>query len=89
MNMDTSPEVEAIQFRFYREAPAWRKLQMVAELNHAAQELAMSGIRQRYPEATPEEHRRYLADLLLGPELAAKVYSPLPLPTIREPDDQS
>ncbi len=87
--MDSSPEVEAIQFRFFREAPAWRKLQMVAELNHAARELALSGIRQRYPDATAEEQRRHLADLLLGPELAAKVYGPLLLPTVREPDGPS
>jgi hypothetical protein len=39
----------------------------------------LSGLRQRYPQATPEELRR-LADLLLGPELAARAYGPLPEP---------
>jgi hypothetical protein len=32
--------------------------------------LALSGLRQRYPQATPQELRRRLADLLLGPSLA-------------------
>lgn len=78
MNADTSPEVEAIQFRFFREAPAWRKLQMMNDLNQSARDLAMVGIRLRHPHATPQEQRRYLADILLGSELAEKVYGPLP-----------
>jgi hypothetical protein len=36
--------------------------------------LALSGLRQRYPQATPQELRRRLADLLLGPSLAAQAY---------------
>lgn len=39
--------------------------------------LALSGLRARHPEATPQELRRRLADLLLGPDLAAQVYGPL------------
>jgi hypothetical protein len=74
MHMDTSPEIEAMQFAFYREAPAWRKLQMVTHLNRMAQTMALSGLRRRHPEATNEELRRYLADIGLGPELAAQVY---------------
>ncbi len=31
----------------------------------------------RSPEATPQELRRRLADLLLGPDLAARAYGPL------------
>jgi hypothetical protein len=84
MNADTSPEVEAIQFRFFREAPPWRKLQMVDELNQLALDLAMSGVRLRYPNATPQEQRRYLADIVLGSELAAKVYGPLLEPSKAE-----
>jgi len=32
----------------------------------------------RHPQATPAELHRLLADLWLGPELAARVYGPLP-----------
>jgi len=60
-----------------RQAPAWRKLHMVGQLNQAVRMVTVSGLRQRYPEATPEELRRRLADLLLGPDLAAWVYGPL------------
>ena len=74
---DTRPEAERVQIELLRRAPAWRKLQMVDQLNQAARMLALSGLRQRYPHATPAELRRRLADLMLGTELAARVYGPL------------
>ena len=47
-------------------------------MNAAARLLALQGLRARHPEATEAQLRRYLADLLLGPELAARAYGPLP-----------
>ena len=42
--------------------------------------LALAGLRERFPEASPEELRRRLATVLLGPELATKVDGPEPEP---------
>jgi len=74
---DTRPEAERVLIDLLRKAPAWRKLEMVGQMNQTVRELALSGLRQRHPNATPEELRRRLADLLLGPELAARAYGPL------------
>ena len=74
---DTRPEAEAVLIGMLRQAPPWRKLRMVGQLNQTVRTLALSGLRQRYPDATPQELRRRLADLLLGPDLAALVYGPL------------
>ena len=74
---DTRPEAEAVFIGLLRQAPPWRKLIMVGQLNQAVRTLALSGLRTRHPEATSEELRRRLADLLLGPDLAAQVYGPL------------
>ena len=74
---DTRPEAEAVLIGLLRQAPPWRKLTMVGQLNQAVRTLALSGLRTRHPEATPQELRRRLADLLLGPDLAAQVYGPL------------
>jgi hypothetical protein len=74
---DTAPEAEQVLIDLLRQAPPWRKLDMVSQLNAAARTLALTGLRQRYPQATPQELQRRLADLLLGPELAARVYGPL------------
>ncbi len=38
--------------------------------------LALAGLRNRHPQAGEAEIRRRLMDLLLGEELAAKVYGP-------------
>ena len=74
---DTHPEAEAALIGMLRQVPPWRKLHMVGQLNQTVRTLALSGLRQRHPEATPQELRRRLADLLLGPDLAALVYGPL------------
>ena len=60
-----------------RQAPPWRKLDMVGQVNEAVRTLALIGLRQRYPQASPQELRRRLAELILGPTLAAEVYGPL------------
>ena len=75
---DTRPEAEAVLSGLLRQAPAWRKVHMVDQLNQAVRTLVLSGLRTRYPAATPQELRRRLADLLLGVDLAARVYGPLP-----------
>ena len=74
---DTHPDMEALHIRLLREAPPWRKMEMLAGLNASAKTLALAGLRQRYPKASDGELRRRLADLLLGPELAQKVYGEL------------
>jgi hypothetical protein len=77
MHSDTDPQMNALQVRLLREAPAWRKLEMLAQLNKSACLLALSGLRQRYPQAKDSELHRRLASLLLGEELARKVYGEL------------
>jgi hypothetical protein len=76
---DTRPEAERVLLELLRQAPPYRKLEMVAQMNETVRALALSGLQERYPQATPEELRRRLADVLLGPALAEKVYGPLPV----------
>jgi hypothetical protein len=72
--LDTQPQAERVQIELLRRAPPWRKLDIVGQLNQTVRTLALSGLRQRYPQATPQELRRRLADLLLGPSLASAVH---------------
>ena len=74
---DTRPEAEQTLLRMLRQAPPWRKLEMVAQMNETVRALVLSGLHQRYPHASAVELRRRLADALLGSELAARVYGPL------------
>ena len=71
---DTDPKVEAMQIKMWRQASPTRKMHMLAQLNASVRILALAGLRSRYPNATETELRRRLADLILGEELARKVY---------------
>jgi hypothetical protein len=71
---DTHPKMEALQIQLWRQASPTRKMHMLAQLNASAQMVAMVGLRSRYPTANDAELRRRLADLLLGEDLAHKVY---------------
>jgi hypothetical protein len=74
---DTHPQIENLQLELLRNTPAWKKVELLVQLNKTAYSLALSGLRQRYPQAGEAELRRRLADLLLGEELASKVYGGL------------
>ncbi len=81
---DTSADAERIQIEILRSMSSWRKFQLWNDLNMAMRHVAMAGLRDRFPSATPEELRRRLATILLGPDLATQVYGPEPNPpTIR------
>jgi hypothetical protein len=74
---DTSPATERLQIELMRQAPSWRKAYLVGQMTESVRLLALSGLRQRHPGATPDQLRRLLADLWLGPVLAARVYGPM------------
>jgi hypothetical protein len=76
MLTDTNPEIEKILNDLLRQAPVWRKLEMMSQLNQTAQQLVLAGLKEQYPKADAACLRRHLADRLLGSELAQKVYGP-------------
>ncbi len=71
---DTHPQMEALQIQLWRQANPTQKMNMVAQLNASARLLALTGLRSRYPQADEAELRRKLAALILGEDLARKVY---------------
>jgi hypothetical protein len=71
LSADTSSEAEQVQIRIWRAMPAWRKLELVAQLT--VHTLALRGLAQRYPGAGAAELTRRLARLWLGDELATRV----------------
>ena len=78
LSTDTHPDIERLQIERLRQMPAWRKMELMAEMSQTVQTLALAGLRQRYPSDTHAQRRRRLADLLLGPVLAARAYGPPP-----------
>ena len=74
LSSDTHPKAEQIQLEIIRRMPSWEKFAMVDDLNETVKVLAISGTKQRHPNATLEQIQRMLAERMLGPELAQKVY---------------
>jgi hypothetical protein len=79
MLTDTQPEAEAVLIELLRQAPPWRKLAQVGQMNVTVRLLLIQGLCQRHPDADESEIRRRLAALLLGQEVAEVVYGPLPV----------
>ena len=74
---DTHPDAERVLLELLRRASPARKMAMVLDSNRTARLLALVGLRERHPDDSPARLRRRLADLWLGPDLAAKAYGPL------------
>ena len=74
---DTDAQAHRVHIDLMRRATGWRKLQLADQLHQSLRTLALAGLRARFPQESPEELRRRLADLLLGAELAERVYGPL------------
>jgi hypothetical protein len=77
LSADTRPEAERVWFDLMRQAPSWRKFQIIEDTSQMLKDNVMAGLRLRYPNASESELRRRLADAWLGPELAEKAYGPL------------
>ena len=77
LSSDTHPSIEAMQIQAWRQASPTRKMHMLAQLNASARVIALAGLRSQHPQDSEAGLRRRLADLLLGEELARKVYGEL------------
>lgn len=70
---DTTREAERVRIDLLRRLPIARRLALAGGLMAFGRTLAMIGLRQRHPEATPEELETRYVRMVLGPELAGRV----------------
>jgi hypothetical protein len=75
---DTDPRARAVQLRIFRGMTPAQKMALVDDAVAFTQEVALAGLRRRYPDAGPAEIRRRLMGLMLGEELASRAFGPLP-----------
>ncbi|MEW6608347.1 MAG: hypothetical protein AB1414_13035 [bacterium] len=75
LSPDTHPEAEKVLIERLRKAPAWRKVEMVNQITTTCRELALIGLRRRYPEAPDEELTKRLAALVLPRQLVISAYN--------------
>ena len=74
---DTSPDIERLQVEAWRAMSPAEKAAAVTGLTQAALDMAMAGLRQRFPEDDSSALSLRLAVLMLGPRLARLVHPDL------------
>jgi len=71
---DTPIEIEDRQIEGWRGMTAAQKAGLISSMCRASREMALAGIRHRYPDASPREQFLRLAMLTLGHDLARQAY---------------
>jgi hypothetical protein len=74
LSEDTPLDVERLQVEGWRRMSPAQKAAVVSGLTQAAYDVALAGVRHRYPGASPREHFLRLAIITLGSDLAMKAY---------------
>jgi len=72
--MDSSRDAERLLVERWRSMSAERKLAVSLQMSRTVRDLALAGIRSRFPDAGEREQMLRLAVVLLGSELALAVY---------------
>jgi len=78
LSRDTHPDAERKQIELLRHMPSWRRLELAVQMTQACCSLALTGLKQRHPEASVAELDRRLAAQVLGTEPATRAYGPWP-----------
>ncbi|MFN0149687.1 MAG: hypothetical protein ACKVU1_03125 [bacterium] len=76
---DTSYEAEQFYFAQIRALPIWERAARAMALQEAVERLSEVGIRQRFPDATPEEMRLRIGALRVDRETMIRLYDWDPL----------
>ena len=74
LSRDTTADVERLQVEAWRRMTSVEKAALMSQATHDVVALALSGIRQRHPDALERECFIRLAALQLGPTLVRQVY---------------
>jgi hypothetical protein len=70
---DTSREALRVQFAALRRITPARRLALMDGLTRLAQSMAREGLRRRHPGVTEAELDTLFSELVLGPDLSARV----------------
>ena len=74
LSADTTAEIEDRQVQAWRRLSPAERLRLVSEASRAVTELALAGIRRRYPNASERECFLRLAAIRLGVDTARRLY---------------
>ncbi len=70
---DTSPEAASVQSEIFRHMTPSERVALASQMSDEVLAVAAAGLKHRNPNLSPDDLAHALRDLLLGPELAARV----------------
>ena len=73
-SLDTSREAERVQLKKWRAMSPGQRLSLAVSMSQSVRELALAGVRQRYPDASAREQLLRLAVTIHGRDLATAAY---------------
>jgi len=74
ISRDTSKESARVVTQIYRSMPAGKKIKLIFDAMQMGQQLAMAGLRRRYPDANNDQVWHLWARQHLGEELYQQAY---------------
>jgi len=80
LSRDTNREAERVLVEIMKALPSWKKLALLDDACSTSRALALAGLRARHPEASEAALHRMLMGLLLGEEIATRIWGPLDEP---------
>lgn len=74
LSSDTTPEAEIVLLELLRQAPVWKRLQMIDQMYETLRLISLADLRRCYPKADESELRRRLAARILSREHVLAAY---------------
>jgi hypothetical protein len=74
LSPDTTPEAEEVLLELLRQAPVWKRLQMVDQIHETLRLLVLADLRRWHPNADDDEMKRRLAARFLSREEVVAAY---------------
>jgi len=72
---DTDEEAERLLLELNRGMPDWKKCELIFSLIETSRQLALAGLKERYPQADAEELKKRYAALVLDRETVLAMYN--------------
>ncbi len=77
LSADTTDDAEQRFFELLKKKTPAERLKMVSQMNATVRTLAMSGLRERYPDDSEQLLKHRLAEMLYGAEVADQIFEKL------------
>jgi hypothetical protein len=70
---DTSVEIDFLQCSMWKQMPLIKKVELIVGITQGCRELTLQGIKNKYPQATPQEQRLLYTKIILGDNINSTI----------------